>query len=213
MPLFNSYTISEHCLWGIWQIEEDEPTLLRLLNEKMDKAEFEQIRDARRRVQWLAARALASTLYVQINGYQADGIFQEECYICKDEYGKPMLKNLDWHISLAHCSMYAVAILHKTQAVGIDIEEISPKIRRVIARICTSEELAWAGDSLSNFSILWCSKEAMYKYYGKKKLDFKKEIRISENASKGTINTDEGCKKMTLLHNNSLENYQIVVCL
>lgn len=213
MPLINSFQPSEQCVWGIWQIVEDETTLLELLSENTDRYELNQIVIPQRRLQWLAARVLVRGLSEQIADNTADGTLGNSVNICKDEYGKPMLENSTWHISFAHCSLYAVVILHKTKPVGIDIEQISPKISRVIARVCTSEELEWAEGNLAKFAMLWCGKEALYKLYGKKKLDFKREINISENASKGIIITSEDTREVALLHSDFLENYQITACL
>jgi len=208
MPLLNSYLVNENCIWGLWKIAESEEDLYYSLEENIDREELTTLIHPKRRIEWLAARALAKVLIGQMSGN-----LPNEFFICKDEYGKPFIKNSDWQISFSHCSLYAVAILHKTQAVGIDIEQVSPRISRVIRRICTKEELAWAGDSLAKLTTLWCSKEALYKYYGKKKLDFRKEIMVSKNANKGRISTNEGIKEMALVNVSSLENYQIVYCL
>lgn len=209
MPLFNSFTINKNCIWGVWQISESEQDLHNLLKGNIEKEELAHITNPKRRIEWLAARCLANAL---INEFTENK--QNYFLICKDEYGKPHIKNSDWHISLSHCSIYAVMILHKTQAVGIDIEQISPKISRIIPRICTETEFSWAGDDLSKLTILWCAKEAIYKYYGKKKLDFKTEIKVNGAINEGALFSEHIYSlTLKLFPISFLENYQIVYCL
>ncbi len=208
MPLLNQYKVNENCWWGIWQLAENEEELLTLLGENIEKEELSRINNPQRRIEWLGARALVLAL--------AQG---ENATIYKDSQGKPYLKGGDWHISFSHCGEYAVAILSKTSSVGIDIERISPKISRVISRICSEEELSQVDDSLENLSMLWCAKEALYKYYGKKKLDFKKGIKVaihsqnddSKQVMIGKIVKDTQVYEVNL-HQIDFDNYKIVYC-
>jgi 4'-phosphopantetheinyl transferase len=212
MPLLNSFVINKNCIWGVWQISESEQDLHSLLKENIEKEELAHITNPKRRIEWLAARCLANVLINEFTGNKQSS--QNYSLICKDEHGKPHIKNSDWHISLSHCSTYAVMILHKTQAVGIDIEQISPKISRIIPRICTETELGWAGDDLSKLTILWCAKEAIYKYYAQKKLDFKTNIVINGAKNEGVLFGEHTQRRtLQLFPISFLENYQIVCCL
>lgn len=209
MPLFNSFTINKNCIWGVWQISESEQDLHNLLGGNIKKNELAHITNPKRRIEWLAARALANALIHQFTENR-----QNYSLICKDEYGKPYIKNSDWHISISHCAFYAVMILHKTQSVGIDIEHISPKISRIIPRICTEAELGWAGNDISKLTMLWCAKEAIYKYYGKKKLNFKTDIKINGAMKEGVLLGEYSYSlPLKLFPISFLENYQIVYCL
>jgi phosphopantetheinyl transferase len=210
MPLFNQYKINENCTWGIWQLTENEEDLLRLLGEKIETEELLRITNKQRRVQWLGARALVSTL-----------LPEKKFYICKDSHGKPYIEGRDGHISFSHAGEYAVAIFHKKKSVGIDIEKVSLKIQRVISRVCTEEELNQVENSLENLTLLWCAKEALYKCYGKKKLDFKKGIKVrihsqeqndnNEQMMTGKIIKEENSVEVNL-HQISFDNYKIVYC-
>jgi 4'-phosphopantetheinyl transferase len=166
MPLLNHHVVNEQCRWGIWHLAESESELLNLLPKNIDKEELEIIQHTPRRIEWLGVRALVYELLKKQN-LHFDKLKKEK-WLIKDECGKPQLDYQYGHISLAHCKGIAVAILHTDRPCGIDIEQINPKIQRVTPRICVENELKWAGEDLDRLTTLWCGKEALYKYYGKK---------------------------------------------
>jgi phosphopantetheinyl transferase len=197
--------IKENLIWGIWEIEEEENTLISLLPKGINLSELEQVKHERRRMEWLSARVLALSLAKKI------GIEIETFY--KDEYGKPYLLNNQFFISISHAKQYAVVILQKDKPVGIDIEIQSEKVSRSISRVCKSEEIEQIGNDERRATIFWCAKEALYKYYGKKKLDFKKDIHVqlvNEHLS-GKIFTDLYTLAPQIGY-QTFEEYMIVYC-
>lgn len=218
MPLINHHIVNEQCSWGVWHLAESEEELLRLLPKDMNKEELDTILHTPRKIEWLGVRALLYELLKKQNPHFDE--IKKRNWLTKDEYGKPQLSYDTGHISLAHCKGLAVAMLHSELPCGIDIEQINPKIRRVTPRICTDYELNWAGEDLDRLSTLWCGKEALYKYYGKKKLDFKNEIQVMENQAftnqennflLGNISKDNR-QYQARIFTTTFENYKIAYC-
>jgi phosphopantetheinyl transferase len=179
----------------------------------MVKSELGAIQHPQRKIEWLGARALLAELLRKQNPHFEK--VSKENWLVKDDCGKPQLHLLEGHISIAHCKGLAVGILHSALPCGIDIEQISPKIQRVTHRICSESEMTWAGESLDRLSTLWCAKEALYKYYGKKKLDFKNEIQLIDNQENniliGNIAKDER-QLQARIYATTFENYKIAYC-
>jgi len=71
-------------------------------------------------------------------------------------------------------------VLSKAGAVGIDIEKPRHQIFKVIGRLCSKEELDWVAEDIDRATILWSAKEALYKLYGKRKVDFKENLTLTE---------------------------------
>ncbi len=144
---------------AIWKIEEavsDFDLAHLVANVKTEK----------QGVQWLSSRKALDVLGVQASE------------VVKDEFGKPHLASGNEHISISHCEKYAVAI-RGAKLVGIDIEEITPRIERIAARILHPSELEIVdqNERLTTLYLLWSAKEAMYKLYGKKAVDFREHMR------------------------------------
>src|SRR5690606_26993771 len=93
-------------------------------------SELEKIRSEKGRVRWLAVRSALSSL------------FPDENFEClKDEHGKPYLLGYDGHVSLSHSNDYAVAMSNPSHPVGVDIEIIQPKIRRIVNKFLNECEI------------------------------------------------------------------------
>ena len=59
----------------------------------------------------------------------------------------------------------------------MDIEPASRDFSRAESRYTTPSERALSDDPLWP-GIVWCAKEALYKYSGRRELDFRKDLRI-----------------------------------
>lgn len=143
------------CLWKI--TEEITDFNLSISREESDNLSRNQ--------QWLAGRAALDALDVDIEALQ------------KDTYGKPMIGGGSAQVSLSHCKSYAAAIKSQNP-VGIDIEEITPRIERIAPRFVHEYEWEFISkrDRLVYLYVLWSAKEALYKLYGKKSVDFKNHM-------------------------------------
>lgn len=125
-----------------------------------DESELEQ-----RNLQWLASRKALNQLGVDLTQVE------------KDEYGKPQMLNHKHHISLSHCKQYAAAI-SGPNAVGIDVEEVTPRVERIAKRFVhpREEQIVNQNDRLTALYVLWSAKEALYKLYGKRAVDFRDHL-------------------------------------
>ncbi len=187
MSLLHTKQISPTTQFGIWTIEEDES----FFTEQMTLTDAEQLRLAQikgvRRLEWLAGRWL-------VHRMSGAG----ERLLCQaDEYGKPHLPNSSYEMSLSHSGTYAAAILSE-QAVGIDIQKIVEKIGKIAHKYMRPEETASLDEhEIEHLHIYWGAKEALYKAYGRRQLDFKQHIHIEpfvyrENGQcKGRVEKDD----------------------
>lgn len=100
--------------------------------------------------------------------------------LVKDEFGKPHAMDGSYHLSVSHSGDYAVAIGSGMHPVGIDIERIGNRIRKIASKFVNEEEekLIRANDELKALYLIWSAKEAMYKLYGRKALNFKKHLFV-----------------------------------
>ena len=102
---------------------------------------------------------------------------------------KPFLQNEQYHFSISHSGNYAAAIVSSTNRVGIDIEIPSAKVGRVAHKfIHASEEKFLSTFNIqlqtTNYqpqTIIWSSKEALFKWYSLGELDFKEHMQLSNN--------------------------------
>ena len=98
--------------------------------------------------------------------------------ISYDAIGKPNVKDKKIFISISHSKNY-VAFAHDTSTIGIDIEELSPRILKVWERFVHSEELAlFDKSSIYDMTVLWTIKEALFKLNTSAGVDFRNDLRI-----------------------------------
>ncbi len=94
----------------------------------------------------------------------------------KDQFGKPMLPELPWDISISHTMGYAAIMLGKGN-LGVDVQNYKPNVMTVRNRFLDDMELEMAHD-LETTTLLWAAKEAIYKFNAKSGLDFKDPITV-----------------------------------
>jgi len=154
---------------GLWYIEEPEAYFLERL--QLRRREYQQLEllKGNRRLEWLAARWLLHLM----SGRKMRG----NCL--KDEFGKPYLSDSLYEISISH-SHNQVAVLAAPRSVGVDIQKIIEKIERIVHKFMREPEIRSLRDAsrLEHLHVYWGAKEALYKAYGRKELDFKEHIFI-----------------------------------
>ncbi len=99
-----------------------------------------------------------------------------------DPKGKPFLKDRQEHISISHSHEYLVILLNKTSNTGVDIERIREKVLGIRHKFLSEEELVFCGQDMERHIRLWAAKEAVYKWHGKKELDFKMHLHVPAHA-------------------------------
>jgi 4'-phosphopantetheinyl transferase len=131
------------------------------------------------------------------------------------EYNQPYLKGHSQQLSISHSHDKLAVLLHQTGPAGIDIEKIRDKVQRIQHKFLNEEERAMAESNTDRLICFWAAKEALYKVYGKKELDFVKHLRIHDyNATHvhGSIHKDTFHKKYVMACEN-IEDYKLVYVL
>lgn len=167
MPIIKKQTFLNGTQLGIWKIEETSAYFLNIMDITENSLAKIAKMNERRKTEWLAARHLLQELL-------GKNVF---CY--SDEFGKPILRNSDKHLSISH-SRGLVTVIVSDFSIGIDIQEMTSKIERIAPKFMRTEE----NESLDlekkaeHLHIYWGAKEALYKAYGKKGLDFREHIFV-----------------------------------
>lgn len=107
----------------------------------------------------------------------------EEVEIIKDPFNKPHLRvdDQDWNISITHSFEKAAVLISPDQRVALDLERMDERIVRVKKKFCSDAELVFSeisGQESQSLALIWAAKETMYKWYGKKELDFKRNLHV-----------------------------------
>lgn len=101
-----------------------------------------------------------------------------DVHIAYDAVGAPVLENRPEHLSVSHCDG-RVAVCLSPRRCAVDIEPVTRNFGRVLFRYMTPEEQALADDPLLPAAV-WCAKETLYKYAGRRELDLLRDLRITE---------------------------------
>lgn len=172
MPLSSIQQLSPETLLGRWDLQEPAEALL---------AQFKAIAppdlllptfgSASRQQQWLAGRLLTYTLLAQMGAAQAR--------LLALPGGKPYFDQPGLHLSISHTRQQVVALVSRAGSVGIDIEGIHPKVLRVKDKFLTASEQGAAGEDLNKTLIYWCTKETLFKLYGRRQIIFKEHLKVA----------------------------------
>lgn len=168
---------------GLWKIEEPAAYFLERLSLRPQQRQQLQNWHPKRGLEWLASRYL-------LHLWRADAHLHLE----KDACGKPFLKDGAYYLSISHSDGFA-AIAIAPKNLGLDIQIRSPQIARVAPKFLSKKEQATAIGSHRDMQLhaYWCAKEALYKAYGKKRLDFRKEIQVQPFSYDQLDAYAEGC--------------------
>lgn len=156
MPLFFSEK-TEHTITAVWKITETIEALASLhpQGEALLSFALSQFSSRQRQTEWLATRILLH-------------LYSEESEIKHYESGKPYLENSNWEISISHTKGFAAIQLCDKLATGIDIEMFRPRIialREKFISSCDCNKQNPLLDKLRQTTLLWCAKEAGFKYF------------------------------------------------
>jgi phosphopantetheinyl transferase (holo-ACP synthase) len=91
---------------------------------------------------------------------------------------KPHLKNCDCHISISHSHNMLAILVSRTHSTGVDVELIREKVINIKHKFLNEQELKFAGSNVEKLTTLWAAKEAIFKAYGKKGVEFSTNISI-----------------------------------
>lgn len=166
MLYFKNY-ITDSTLLGIWKVDEDRTELLSQLSHHEWIQNIYSIRSESRVLEILSARILIKELV------------GEEKQVQYNITGKPFLTDESYHISVSHTKKYVAVVINKEKPIGLDIEYISEKIRRVRSRVISADEYIDPCNELIHLLLHWSAKEAMFKFLDEEGVDFRKNLFIS----------------------------------
>ncbi|WP_370583292.1 4'-phosphopantetheinyl transferase superfamily protein [Pedobacter sp. ASV28] len=208
MPIVFDIKIDPHTELAVWKIEESHNELMAGLQLKQHELDIiVSFKSEKRALQWLSTRLLLRTM-----------LNTKEYIDCQmDDHGKPYLVNYDYHISLSHSYDYAAVIISKDKKVGIDMELIKHKIKLVRHKFLSDIELAQKqiGNDIDGLYVCWCAKEAIYKWHGKKALEFKRDMHIrpfklrDKGMLKALVDLPEGARELTVNYFKTKDGYML----
>lgn len=204
MPLFFQQHINGSARLAVWRIAEDESFFRETVS--VDTA----VAHPHKRLQHLAGRYLLRRLYPE---FPVEGILIADSR-------KPYLADGSFQFSISHCGVFAAAVVASGVRVGIDVEEATPRIRRIVPKFLHPSEREWmesvAGggyrpdappDDWKPFvlpTLLWSVKEAVFKWHGDGGVDFSEHILIRpfELGTEGAMSVDflKGGPRRLALH-------------
>ncbi|MBC7950070.1 MAG: 4'-phosphopantetheinyl transferase superfamily protein [Chitinophagaceae bacterium] len=166
MPVFFQHQINDTTRLGIWKIEETESFF------KGNVPLHRDVTHPHKRLQHLAGRFLLQFLFPD---------FPYELVQIADTR-KPFLANDQYHFSISHGGDYAAAIVSRDQRVGIDIEVIRPLVGQLVPKFLSENEAAQIGNEsqLERSTLMWSTKECVFKWYGEGSVDFRKHIQLQK---------------------------------
>ena len=178
---------------GVWYIDE---TLKELIKKSKGRSIL-HLSTEKRKKEFLATRLILE-------------IISPQTKIIYNKYGAPEIDNKKF-ISISH-SNKMVAVIISDKKVGLDIEKISEKAVKISSKFIL--KIKHNNLSKDKATLIWCCKEAIYKWYQKGNIDFKHDIDIHplSEADSGIIAATFKEKKYSLNY-IKLETYFLVyVC-
>ena len=130
--------------------------------------------------------------------------------ITYNEFGAPEL-DTEKHISISH-SKELVAIIISYKKTGLDIERISGKSLRLAFKFVSEKNLIKLNKEKA--TLIWCIKEAIYKWHQKGGVDFIKDIIIPEFYTEvhGKVTAYFRKKELNLNYLKINNHYLVYVC-
>lgn len=175
MPFLTEITFDEGRLL-LWEIDESIETMLHLGADFASDARFREIRNDKRRREWLASRIL-----IRMAGCKNDQVQYSQ-------NGKPTISHSQYHsISISHSGKLAGVFLHLREHCGLDIESVNRDFRKVEPKYLSSKESELAADTANGWALFWCIKEAVYKSAGIPGLSLSQQIRIERNENNNFV--------------------------
>lgn len=208
MPILINKSLTQNTQLMVWNIAEDINWLkINVTLTKEEENLYNTFTHDHRRKQWLAVRLL-------LQQYFAGRVNHSIQY---NEFGKPHFKELKLNISVSHSHDLAGIIVSPDAVPGLDIEHLEHRIEKLKDKFLSVDELQMVKDSTANeqLHIMWCAKEVMYKIYGKKRIEFKEDMKIMpfDYKAKGEIQgalIKESEDIKFNIHYEKLEGYVIV---
>ena len=192
MGIIKTFFPSSNSIISVWKIEESIDELRKISKESTD------IKNEIKEMEYYASREALK------NGCKKLGI--DFIGIKKDSNGKPHLKNNCAEISISHKFPYAVVMISKDRACGVDIEKIDKKVLRIKDKFLNHDEAVYIGESVKKATKYWAIKEAIYKIEGETVAFKKIIIKVLTSKNQFACRIDE---KNYITETNELDKHII----
>ncbi|HKM31707.1 MAG: 4-phosphopantetheinyl transferase family protein [Bacteroidales bacterium] len=201
---------------AVWEITEQESELAALcLAAGHNPGEFSHTVNRQRRLERMAVRVLV------------DILFDRHTIIQYRDNGKPFLvhgKELPEKelkaLSIAHTRRFACIVTAPGDKAGIDLECLSRNFEAVAKKALGKEEKVFLSDNLQQrtlqLALIWCAKEAMFKYMSQEEVDFSKQMTVApffpetEGVLSGTFQQQNGITLLLPLCYKKLDDHFMV---
>lgn len=198
--------LEDGSILGIWEITEDINVLLdqiKLSDTELDR--FNGFLSHARKLEFLSVRALLGKM------------LNPDVKIVYNGNRKPYLDDGSHNISISHSKNLTSILLNKTKRVGIDLEYMSHRIRKIAHKFINDNESINKNDLTDKYHLYihWCAKEALYKVCDKKDINFKLNLFIkpfpvnNKGVIKGKVNSEKINEEFDLNY-FKYDNYIIV---
>ncbi|HHT51816.1 MAG: 4'-phosphopantetheinyl transferase superfamily protein [Bacteroidales bacterium] len=187
MPLILKEQIGASVSICIWQINETEAFFLDQLQLKeADLNSILQLKLPSRRLEKLACRVALSQC-----------INNSEVNISYNSFGAPQIEK--GFISFSHAKEIVAVAYSPNHPIGIDIEKVNSKILKLKHKFVGSKEVNYFDmENPEQITQIWCTKEALFKWYEKGEVDFRKDLHIAPDFQTATILKGENKMNLTL---------------
>jgi len=192
MPLSNPNDFIPINLF-LWKLSETEIELNNHIDLSLSSiSKLDLIKSSSQRKQFLGVQNL-----LKLHNVNNGSLFY-------DKNGKPHLSNNKF-ISISHSFEYCGVIVSDVK-VGLDIEKFRPKILNISKKFISESDWNLIKlSSVENVTKVWTIKEAVFKAFGHKAIDFKKNIIIT------SINKKFNKASVSISNNQITENYNIEI--
>lgn len=195
MPLIFKKDFDEFHNLVIWKSTESEEYFKSHLI--LDQGEVDELGSMmpHRQQEWLTSRYLTQKYCLSTDNHQ----------VSKTSDGQPKLPDSLSHISISH-SQDLVAVISNVKPVGLDVQYYTEKINRVFKKFVNEVEVNTEEENLAlMYHFIWGAKESMYKAYGLRKVDFRRDMHVTP--------FEIGCKTIvttgSLIHPGGVLNFEL----
>ena len=173
MPFLKEFIINEKTKIKLWKVMIGELNPKKLNNEEIKL--FKLKKSNLLKEQFLAIRKILA-------------IVNSDYIITYDLDGKPIL-NSEFNISISHSHEIAALVISNNLKFGVDVQLKESKILNIKNKFLNEfEKLNIVGDpSIDILTMIWTSKESIYKAIGLKGVSFSENIQIEKFTEKDKI--------------------------
>ena len=173
MPFLKKIIINDKTNIKLWKVMIGELSPKELNND--EKKLFKLKKSNVLKEQFLATRKILE-------------LENSDCIITYDIDGKPSL-NSEFNISISHSHEIAAIAISDNSKIGLDVQLKESKIFNIQNKFLNKSEKSNIGDdpTVDILTMVWTSKESIYKAIGLKGISFSKNIQIDKFIEKDKI--------------------------